>query len=227
VCIWVQCAWMQQNWMHAPLFSRDESGNHDRNERHGPLFACWGIGQLSTWSRTGYHHGREKGLIRKFETSKPALEHPGADASTETTALNAQESAGAAMDKTRPATMLVVSPNLSMSWKANLVLAGAFAFVCLGLGLIWAWFGLWLVLPFAGAEVLFVTWCLYLTVRRLSVKEVITVCDNEITLEWGMKEPERKVSLPRHWSRLVYHGTESPFWATTWAGMKSVSCTRN
>ena len=45
----------------------------------------------------------------------------------------------------------------------------------------------------------------------MSVKEVITVFEDEITLEWGMKEPERSVSLPRHWSKLDYHGTESPF----------------
>lgn len=160
-------------------------------------------------------------MIRKFETSKPACDHPGGQSSAEY-ALEKTENAAAeaglgkvgrdaASTQTRPATMLVVSPNLSMSWKANLILAGVLAFICLGLAMIWAWFGLWLVLPFAGAEVLFVTWCLYLTVRKLSVKEVITICDNEITLEWGMKGPERKVSLPRHWSRLVYHGTESPF----------------
>lgn len=150
-------------------------------------------------------------MIRKFETSKPALQHDGAQATTQSAGKSVKGGAKAVEGESRPATMLVVSPNLSMSWKANLILAGLLAFVCLGLASIWAWFGLWLVLPFAGAEVLFVTWCLYLTVRRMSVKEVITVCEDEITLEWGMKEPERTVSLPRHWSRLDYHGTESPF----------------
>ena len=150
-------------------------------------------------------------MIRKFETSKPALQHDGAQATTKSAGKSVKDGAEAVEGESRPATMLVVSPNLSMSWKANLILAGLLAFVCLGLASIWAWSGLWLVLPFAGAEVLFVTWCLYLTVRRMSVKEVITVFEDEITLEWGMKEPERSVSLPRHWSKLDYHGTESPF----------------
>lgn len=108
-------------------------------------------------------------------------------------------------------TTLVVSPNLSMSWRANLLLVGAIAVVCIGSGLVWAYFGLWMVLPFAGLEVLFVTACLYLTVRKLSVKEVITIGTEEIRLEWGMYEPQRSVTLPRHWSKLDYQCDDNPF----------------
>lgn len=68
-----------------------------------------------------------------------------------------------------------------------------------------------MVLPFAGAEVLFVTWCLYLTVRKLSVQEVITVNDDEIKVEWGTETPEKTISLPRHWSKLDYQTSDNPF----------------
>ena len=108
-------------------------------------------------------------------------------------------------------TMLVVSPNLSMSWRANLLLVAAIAVVCFGSALVWAYFGFWMVLPFAGLEVLFVTICLYLTVRKLSIKEVITIGSEEIRLEWGMYEPQRSVTLPRHWSRLDYQCDDNPF----------------
>lgn len=143
-------------------------------------------------------------MIRKFEM--PAGSTPqdfGAEAAAETVD---------GLDETvATVTTLVVSPNLSMSWRANLMLAAAIAIICLGTGAVWAYFGLWLVLPFAGLEVLFVTLCLYLTVRKLSRKEVITIGAEEIKVEWGLYEPQQSVTLPRHWSKLQYQCDESPF----------------
>ena len=101
--------------------------------------------------------------------------------------------------------------NLSMSWRANLLLAGCIAFVCLGIAFAMAWFGLWMVIPFAGLEVVFVACCLYWTVKKLSRKEVITVDDQLITLEWGYNHPEETVSLPRQWSALKYRRSNNLF----------------
>jgi len=92
-----------------------------------------------------------------------------------------------------------------------MMIAGAIAVICFSIALVFAWFGLWLVIPFAGLEVIFVTACLYWTVRRLSRKEVITVEEQVITLEWGYNQPDERVSLPRHWSHLRYSQPESPF----------------
>ena len=143
-------------------------------------------------------------MIRKFETQAGSTPQKfGCDA--------AGEPAGELEEPAATVTTLVVSPNLSMSWRANLMLVAAIAVVCLGTGAVWAYFGLWLVLPFAGLEVLFVTLCLYLTVRKLSRKEVITIGAEEIKLEWGLYEAQQSVTLPRHWSRLRYHCDESPF----------------
>ena len=109
------------------------------------------------------------------------------------------------------ATRVVVQGNRSMSWRANLVLAGSLGAVCMGIAIALATQGLWLVIPFAGAEVLLVLGCLWLTLRRLSRKEVITVGSEAIVLEWGYNSPEISVRLPRQWSRLRYHATDSPF----------------
>ena len=110
-----------------------------------------------------------------------------------------------------PATRLVVQGNRSMSWRANLVLAGSLGVVVFGIAIAAATQGLWLIIPFAGAEVLLVTACLWLTLRRLSRKEVITVGAEAITLEWGYNSPDVSVRLPRQWSRLRYRATDSPF----------------
>lgn len=108
-------------------------------------------------------------------------------------------------------TRLVVQGNRSMSWRANLVLAGSLGTVCLGIAIALATQGLWMVIPFAGAEVLLVVACLWLTLRRLSRKEVITVGSEAIVLEWGYNSPDISIRLPRRWSRLRYHASDSPF----------------
>lgn len=91
-----------------------------------------------------------------------------------------------------------------------MLLAAALAVVCLGIGIAMALFGFWLVLPFAGLEVAFVTACLYWTVKKLSRREVITVDDDSITLEWGYNKPDVSVRLPRNWSKLEYHQPRKP-----------------
>jgi len=109
------------------------------------------------------------------------------------------------------AVRFVVQGNQSMSWRANLWLAGVLGAVIMSIALAMASQGLWLVIPFAGAEVVFVLFCLYLTVKRLARKEVITVDDDELKLEWGESQPDRQVALPRRWSTLKYDCPDSPF----------------
>ncbi len=105
----------------------------------------------------------------------------------------------------------IVQGNQSMSWRANCWLAAFLGVFIMGIALALASQGLWLVIPFAGAEVLFVLYCLYLTVKRLARKEVITVATDAVKLEWGETQPDRQVELPRHWSRLSYHCPDSEF----------------
>lgn len=142
-------------------------------------------------------------LIRKIESPIESGSGSDIDDSMSSSVRSLQSSTGAE-------TTLVVSPNLSMSWRANMVLAGAIAIICLGTGLLWAWLGFWVVLPFAGAEVIFVTLCLYLTVRKLTVKEVITISSDEIRVEWGRTGPVQSIKLPRHWTKLIYRCSDSP-----------------
>ncbi len=106
---------------------------------------------------------------------------------------------------------MIVQANQSMSWKANMWLAASLGVVCFGIAFAMAAFGFWMIIPFAGAEVIFIVFCLHWTIHRLSRKEVITVEPDAVRLEWGYKEPDICVDLPREWSRLKYHCPDSPF----------------
>ncbi len=90
-------------------------------------------------------------------------------------------------------------------------LAASLGVICMGVALAMAAFGFWMIIPFAGAEVIFIAACLHWTTHKLSRKEVITVKRDAIELEWGYREPEKSVALPRQWSQLKYHCPESPF----------------
>ena len=98
-----------------------------------------------------------------------------------------------------------------MSWKANLYLAASLGVICMGVAIAMATFGLWMIIPFAGLEIIFIVVCLYLTLKRLSRQEVITVDSEAIKVEWGYSQPDVTVNLPRRWSRLSYHCKDSEF----------------
>jgi len=106
---------------------------------------------------------------------------------------------------------LIIQGNRSMSWRANLWLAASLGVICMGIALAMASVGLWMVIPFAGVEVLFIVACLYWTLRRLTRKEIITVDEQVVQLEWGYKKPEKSANLPRQWCQLRYHCPDNPF----------------
>ncbi len=108
-------------------------------------------------------------------------------------------------------TRLIVKANQSMSWRANLYLAASLGIICMGVAIAMATFGLWMVIPFAGAEIILIVVCLYLTLKRLSRKEVITLNNEAIRLEWGYNQPDLTVNLPRQSSRLNYTCPDSLF----------------
>lgn len=114
-------------------------------------------------------------------------------------------------DNNGSTTRLIVTANQSMSWKANLYLAASLGIVCMGVAIAMATYGLWMVIPFAGLEVIFIVACLYWTLKRLSRQEVITVDNEAIKLEWGYNQPDTVVNLPRRWSQLSYHCADSVF----------------
>ena len=114
-------------------------------------------------------------------------------------------------DERGTTTKLIVTANQSMSWKANMYLAASLGVISMGIAIAMATFGLWMVIPFAGLEIVFIVVCLYLTLKRLSRQEVITINNDAITLEWGYNQPDVRVNLPRRWSRLSYQCKDSVF----------------
>ncbi len=107
--------------------------------------------------------------------------------------------------------VLEVCGNRSMSWRANLWLLASLALIALVISVLFALMGLWLVLPFAGAELLAVAVGLYKTSHKLSWREIIRIERHHVCVEAGRRYPECRLQIPRAWCRLRFLQKESPF----------------
>ncbi len=109
------------------------------------------------------------------------------------------------------ARVLVVQANQSLNWRGNVIVACLLGSVSFLLGLVLAVQGFWLVLPFAGLEMLALLHTFYLVSRRLSRREVITIGREDIRVDWGRIGPESSVAVKLYWARLHYSLPDSPF----------------
>jgi len=62
--------------------------------------------------------------------------------------------------------------------------------------------GFWPVLPFAGAELAFLAWCLWITSSHAEQTEVIDIDHDEVAIEHGRRRPEHRARFPRAWARI-------------------------
>lgn len=97
---------------------------------------------------------------------------------------------------------IVLRPNRSWTWRANLGLFYSLAAVSLTIGLSFLAKGLWLILPFNVLELTVVFLCLRYLLRRTRQREVITFTDDEVRIECGADAPERVTTFVRHWAQI-------------------------
>ena len=99
--------------------------------------------------------------------------------------------------------VITLRPNGSLRWRAA-------KWACAGLALlvggVAAWFaaqGAWLVLPFAGLELVVVTAGLYLSCCASGRAEVIRIGQETLVVQSGRGRPEREHTFQRAWARVV------------------------
>ena len=97
---------------------------------------------------------------------------------------------------------IVLRPNRSWTWQANLALFYTLAAVSLTIGVSFLAQGLWMILPFNVLELTVVFLCLRYLLRRTRQQEVITFTDDEVRIECGADAPERVTTFVRHWAQI-------------------------
>lgn len=92
---------------------------------------------------------------------------------------------------------IIISPNKSMSWQTNKKLLLAIFVLNMSIALAWTYMGAWMVLPFAGLEVLLVGLGMYYVSWKLNFKQIITVKNESLILQKGVYFPKEEW----HWRR--------------------------
>lgn len=112
---------------------------------------------------------------------------------------------------------IVIRPDLSGTWRQAMYGVAFMAALPLIIALGFASVGLWLVLPFAGIEVLVLFLGSWWVRKRCCVQEVLYFEEHQITLERGVDGPKFRWSRARvwvqvHYQQAVYRGHPNRLW---------------
>ena len=109
---------------------------------------------------------------------------------------------------------LRLTPNRSLSWEGNILFFALIAMVTLMVAVGWSLAGAWMILPFAGLELVVVAYGLYYTSRQCYRQEVLVLTNDTVRLEKGVNQKESEWSMPRGWARVIMemprHGFAPP-----------------
>ncbi len=102
-------------------------------------------------------------------------------------------------DSNTPGCRYVLRPNRSLTARGATFFLVSLLVVYLAIGIPLALVGLWLILPFAGLELLAVGGCVYVAMGRSARCEVVSVDDQTVVVESGRQRPERRSEFKRAW----------------------------
>lgn len=115
---------------------------------------------------------------------------------------------------------IILRPNLSASWRANLIIISLFSAVCIGIALFFLSIGAYLVLPFAGLEILVLFVITYLFYRDNSHQEVISFTEQKVIIEKGRINPKEGWQCERAWAQARLIPSSHP-WYPSKLGIQS------
>ena len=97
----------------------------------------------------------------------------------------------------------ILRPNRSMSWRGSLVFFLSLCLVSGTISISMTLLGYWLILPFAGLELMALGTALYIVVLRCYQCEVIWITNDAIRIEKGRNYPQQQWKLARVWTQVV------------------------
>lgn len=97
---------------------------------------------------------------------------------------------------------VLIRPNSSLSWRGSVIVFCGFFLVSFSIALGFLVQGLWMVMPFAGLEMLALAVGLYLGALRASEREVIRIQGDTVAVERGRRWCHEVTRFPRGWVRI-------------------------
>lgn len=105
---------------------------------------------------------------------------------------------------------VVIRPNRSLSWRQSMTFLAAIAVPLVLVSATLAWRGYWVVLPFAGLEILALYACIYAVSHASRRCEVVSIGESLVTIEKGRDRgrcperggPQERIEFARGWVRV-------------------------
>tara|TARA_Y100001970_G_scaffold1382_1_gene1631 strand:- start:2535 stop:3017 length:483 start_codon:yes stop_codon:yes gene_type:complete len=107
---------------------------------------------------------------------------------------------------------ITLTPNKSLSWKSNILFILAISVTCGVIGIAFYIAGAFLILPFAGLEIILVGTCVYLVVQRSYKQEIITLTPEKLKIEKGISKPNQFWEYFRIWAFVVVEKPKHPWY---------------
>jgi len=111
------------------------------------------------------------------------------------------------IDTVQETGQIVLAQDVALSWRQNFYFVSVLAIVTLSIGVYFSLQGAWLVLPYAGIEVIFLMSVFVYWYRRSHKIEVIKFDRQKLVLEKGVSHPESIRDFERFWlkAELAHH----------------------
>jgi uncharacterized membrane protein len=113
--------------------------------------------------------------------------------------------------RTKSRLLIIARPNQSASWRANVLLLLAISIPVLTIAVVFALLGAWLILPFAGAELLALGAALHYANWKQQYQQVITVSDDSVCIDQGRRTPSRRWRFARQDTGLTITTEQHPW----------------
>jgi len=97
----------------------------------------------------------------------------------------------------------ILGPNRSMSWQTNKKILFVMFIVNMSIALAWAALGAWMILPFAGLEILLVGLGMYYVSWKLNFREVIIFEADSVIVQKGVYFPKQEWCLQKSQTLLL------------------------
>jgi uncharacterized membrane protein len=109
---------------------------------------------------------------------------------------------------------LVIRPNASMSWRETKTFFVATLIISAVIAVGFTSLGAWLVLPFAGLEMLALGLCLYVCAFKGSRYEMVAITDDEVLVQKGRRRVLEQFKFHRYWARVRLNQSRRGWYAS-------------
>ena len=108
-----------------------------------------------------------------------------------------------------PFLRIVICPNCSLSVRGAVCVFAVACTLSLGIGAVFAFLGLWPVLPVAGMEMILLGWALHETLARRYQAQILTLTDADVSVESRDRSSRHVVVFQRYWAQVRLSCPES------------------